>query len=402
MIHKLNTPLGLCLAGFVLIPFAASFARATPLEDATISYPPRASYPLAGESFITAGIAVGDIDGDGDMDIVEANGRHWAQTNYIYFNANSRGMTSRRALGKIDRTSYTVKLADLDGDGDLDIIQASDKLKNQIFYNDGKGNFGAPKLFGSIASNTRSIQIADLNGDGHLDILEICRGTPNLIFLNDSTGHFPTMNGNHGDDEPIPFGDISDSTLSVEVRDMNGDNHVDLVLANRDKQQNKILLNNGKMDFTKSIPFGSGHDDTRGVAVADMNGDGHMDIVSANIREANGVTLSNGDGTYALTQRFGDEKGQSYALIAHDLDGDGDQDIVMGNRGTNKIYLNDGKGTLTLLTEFDGEKNTYALGLGDINGDGRPDIITGNSEGQNTIYYQRSATGKKSTRGRGE
>jgi hypothetical protein len=364
---------------------------AKPVFADEIFYSNRASYPISMEPFITAGIAVGDIDGDGDLDMIEANGRHWAQANYVYFNAENRGLTSRYKLEDIERTAYTVKLADIDGDGDLDIVQASDKMKNQIFYNDGRGQFGPAQLFGSAQSNTRSIEIADLNGDGALDILEICRGSPNLIFLNDGKGKFPTMKEG-ASSSPIPFGDLSDSTLSVKVADMNGDGQVDLILANRDQQQNKILLNMGNMNFGTPISFGSGEDDTRGLVVVDLNGDGLKDVVTANIGEANSVIVNLGKGQFKLTQRFGDEAGNSYAILAHDLDGDRDMDIIIGNvAGKNRIFLNDGKGTLSLSSEIGDEKEkTYALGLGDINGDGRPDIIAGNSEAANKVYFQRT------------
>jgi hypothetical protein len=386
-----KTFLGIALFG-LLVPLSISAQeRAISAQEERKLFSNTASYPVTGESFLTAGLAVGDIDGDGDLDLIEGNGRHWAQTNYVYFNAaNSRRLSSRMRLDTMDRTSYTTKLADLDNDGDLDIIQASDKMRNQIFYNDGKGNYSEAKFFGDILSNTRSIQIVDINGDGHLDILEICRGSANLIFLNDSVGHFPTMDGNHGDDFAIPFGELTDSTLDVAVADMNGDGHVDLVLANRDQQQNKILLGNGKIEFTSAINFGSGKDDTRGVAVADMNGDGHLDVITANIGEANSVILNNGDGTFKDPQTFGDEKGRSYAVVAHDLDGDGDMDIVIGNvAGTNNVYLNNGKGGLTLNAKLGLEKaRTYAIAVGDMNGDKRPDIISGNSEEKNIIFYQ--------------
>ncbi len=363
-------------------------------DDSDIHYSNRASYPISVEPFITAGIAIGDIDGDGDLDMIEANGRHWPQANYVYFNAENRGLVSRYQLGVIERTGYTVKLADIDGDGDLDVVQASDKQENQVFFNDGSGHFGSPHLFGSIRSNTRSIEIADVNADGALDILEVCRGTPNLIFLNDGAGHFPTI-AKADTREPIPFGDLSDSTLSVKVADMNSDGWVDLVLANRDQQQNKILLNDGNLRFGSAIPFGTGSDDTRGLVVVDMNGDGLNDIVTANIGEANSVILAIGgpdaeSGRFRLAQHFGDEAGQSYAIVAHDLDGDGDMDIVIGNvAGPNRVFLNDGAGRLSLLAEI-GEPadNTYALGVGDINGDGRPDIIAGNSDAANSVYFQ--------------
>jgi len=93
---------------------------------------------------------------------------------------------------------------------------------------------------------------------------------------------------------------------------------------------------------------------------------------------------------FELSQSFGEDPGHSYAILAHDLDADEDMDIVVANVGdTNRVYLNDGAGRLSLLTEIGlAEHNTYALGIGDINGDGRPDIVAGNSDGPNIVYFQ--------------
>ena len=242
-------------------------------------------------------------------------------------------------LGTYDRTGYTVALADMDGDDDLDIVQASDKQENQIYFNDGTGQFGPAHLFGDIQSNTRSIEIADVNGDGALDILEVCRGTPNLLFINDGAGLFPGME--HSDVPlPVTFGELSDRTLSVKV--------------------------------------------------ADMNDDGRPDIVTSNIGEANGIILNKGDGLFDQSQRFGSDTGNSYAILAHDLDRDEDMDIIVANVGDkNRVFLNDGAGQLSLLAEIGlAEHKTYALAVGDINGDGLPDIIAGNSEGANIVYFQ--------------
>lgn len=157
---------------YLMIALVAGSAITSPLlagEDAPL-FSDRRAYPVAAEDFRTAGVALGDVDGDGDLDLVEANGRHWAQPNYVYYNSDGR-FTARVKLGALEVTSYTVDLADIDGDGDLDIVSASDRHANQVHLNDGKGHFGAPIWFGDSASATRSITVADVNGDGKPDIV---------------------------------------------------------------------------------------------------------------------------------------------------------------------------------------------------------------------------------------
>jgi len=351
-------------------------------------YSNKSAYPISMEKFLTAGIAIGDIDGDGDLDMVEANGRHWPQANYVYFNAENRRFSSRYKLEAIDRTSYTVRLIDVDNDKDLDIIQASDKMKNQIHLNNGKGQFGPALLFGNTASNTRGIELNDLNKDGAPDIVEVSRGTQNLIYLNDGKGLFPTMNGDGRN--PIPIGSANDKTLSVIIEDMDNDGHMDMVVANRDGDPNGIMFGLGNMQFSDPIAFGSGSDDTRGLAVADMNQDGFIDIVTANIGTPNEVIINKGGRRFDLIYTFGNNNGKSYAVAAFDLDGDLDIDIVIGNRDDySRVYLNNGRGKLTMNSEIGtGRNSTYTVAVGDMNGDQKPDIILGNSGDPNMVYYQ--------------
>src|SRR5690606_30547508 len=114
----------------------------------------------------TASLDVGDIDGDGDMDILVANGRHWPGQNRIFYN-NGRGVfTVSKALGDEQETTYSTELADFDNDGDLDVAVGNDMAPNYIFFNDGKGNFTKGASFGEAYAPTRNIVVADIDRDG--------------------------------------------------------------------------------------------------------------------------------------------------------------------------------------------------------------------------------------------
>ena len=163
---------------------------------------------LGTEKYLTASISSGDLDNDGDLDIVVANGRHWSEFNQIFFNDGTGFFRRSKLLGAEATTSYMVPLADIDNDGDLDIIVANDRIKNQVFKNDGKGNFTFSGSFGRQISNTRGVCLADINSDGYIDIVEANRKTQNYIYFNNGRGSF---------DKEMSFGQKNEATISVAM-----------------------------------------------------------------------------------------------------------------------------------------------------------------------------------------
>ncbi|MFZ9047032.1 MAG: FG-GAP repeat domain-containing protein, partial [Cyclobacteriaceae bacterium] len=109
------------------------------------------------DELLTASISAGDVDGDGDMDIVVANGRHWPQYNQVFINNGKGSFTVSKWLGKIAETSYATELADFDADGDLDIAVGNDMAPNSLLFNDGDGNFTNGESFGMTYSPTRNL-----------------------------------------------------------------------------------------------------------------------------------------------------------------------------------------------------------------------------------------------------
>ncbi|MBT7091795.1 MAG: VCBS repeat-containing protein, partial [Bacteroidetes bacterium] len=162
----------------------------------------------------SASISSGDIDGDGDMDVLVANGRHWPGQNRILVNNGKGIFTASKPLGLESATSYATELADFDMDGDLDVAVGNDMAPNYIFINDGAGNFVKASSFGMTYAPTRNLTTADIDMDGDIDILITNRGRENEICLNNGMGDFSVS---------IGFGSKDDSTIDVEVADIDGD-----------------------------------------------------------------------------------------------------------------------------------------------------------------------------------
>lgn len=390
--QRIGRPAAARLAAAICLVTAALFAQpftGTALaaqEDRTF----RPLRSLGSGSELSASISLGDVNGDGALDVVVANGRHWPGQNRIYLNDGRAAFTLARPLGQEQAGSYAVPLADLDGDGDLDIAVGNDRTRNLVFLNDGSGRFEPGATFGT-PSPTRSLTLADLDGDGHTDILVVNRRRQNFIFFGDGSGAF-------GDG--VPFGSGEDSTIDVAAADLDGDGDPDLVLAIRDGGANTIHWNEAG-SFERVTVYGTGSDETRGVAVGDVDGDGRADIVTANIGEANAVYFGDGAGGFERSVTFGPGDDRSYAVRLADLDLDGDLDIVVANvGGRNAVYFNWrgwGGGGVAAAGFGDSEAfselrfgcedcATYGLAVGDLNGDGFPEIVTANSGAPNGLF----------------
>ena len=132
---------------------------------------------LGTDKNLSASVRIADIDRDNDLDVIVANGRHWPQQNFLFINQGRARFNVQRRLGEERSTTYAAELADLDGDGDLDIAVGNDMAPNRIFLNDGSGHFEQSGKFGEISS-VRSLTLADIDGGGDVDILATSRWQP--------------------------------------------------------------------------------------------------------------------------------------------------------------------------------------------------------------------------------
>jgi hypothetical protein len=323
----------------------------------------------------SASISLGDINNDGKIDAVVANGRHWPETNYIFYNSG-KGFNSMIALDNLSSTSYATKLVDIDNDSDLDIIEINDNAPHKIYTNDGLGHFKFHSEVGEI-SNARNGSLGDLDNNGFVDFIITNRGQQNMICYNNGKLNF----------DCVKLQTNKNSTIDIAIRDLNGDNLPDLVLANRDNIPNEIFINKGNRQFTKKLDFGSGTFETRSVAIADMNNDGILDIVTGNINGSNIVYFGDKNFTFNQTLLFGSKDTDTYSIALADFNKDGFMDIVTGNYlKPNSVFINlDGK-SFEEIKLSDTSSRTYGVTVGDINSDGWIDIAIANSDDLN-LYY---------------
>lgn len=127
---------------------------------------------LESTSETSANVSIGELTGNGNLDLVLAKGRHWPLLSRILLNDGHGGFPVARDLGLTPYRSYSAVLADLTGEGILDVVVGNDAPDPKVVYlNDGEGHFRLGSTFGKPAWPTRNVAVADLNGDGLPDIV---------------------------------------------------------------------------------------------------------------------------------------------------------------------------------------------------------------------------------------
>ena len=342
----------------------------------------------------SASVSLGDIDRDGDLDVILARGRHWPLDNFILRNDGKGNFTTSKLPAEADRT-YSAALADLDGEGSLDLVVSNDRPDKKVIYlNDGRGNYRTAGTFGRPEWSTRYITVADLNGDGRPDIIVANRSSnpakpvPCFVCLNDGKGGFPN-------EIPLP----TQSATIIIAADLDGDGKIDLVVPHRDGGQSLIFWNDGTGKFSAApVPVGPKESNVRAAVAADIDGDGTEDLVVGDAKT--GLFIYRGKGGRTFDEPFpvGGKSGAPYSIGVMDLNRDGQRDLVVGRQeARGSVFFNQSSVKKFAFEETswgDGQGAVYGLALGDLDGDGWSDIAAARSEAPNGIWFSGPAVKK--------
>jgi len=372
---------------FIALSLVLSFTSSSVLVQQTPKKLPSFTRVLLLEqtSETSANVSIGDLNGDGFPDLVLAKGRHWPLIDRVLLNDGHGRFPKPYNLGDVADRSYSVTLADIDRDGDLDVVVGNDAPDpKRVYANDGKGNFSLLSTFGRPEWPTRNATVADVNGDGLPDILVANRADdgkgPNYVCFNKGKGQF--------DADCLAFS--HESATTITPADVNGDGFVDLIVPHRDRGQSYVYINDRKGALTKRIPFGPADSGIRVSQAADLNRDGMMDIVAIDERLGAFIFFGQKGTTFSQAVPITTKTGVTpYALTIGDLNNDGAIDVVVGNvEAPSVVYFNDGTGRSFTPVSFGDNKGTvYGFAIDDLDGDGVKDIAAARSDAPNVVYF---------------
>ncbi|PEN04630.1 hypothetical protein CRI93_14825 [Longimonas halophila] len=365
-----------------------------------------------------------DIDGDGDEDVLSTS--LFDDTIAWYRNGDATGgdgdgsaWTQTEITTKVDFPT-SVYAVDLDGDGDADVVSASLRDDTITFYRngdatsgDGDGSTWTETAITTKANGAVSVYAADIDGDGDQDVLSASQ-------MDDTIALYRNGDATSGDGDGSTWTQMEITTkaegaYSVHAADIDGDGDQDVLSASI-RDDTIAFYRNG--DATSGDGDGSAWTETEitteadrayDVYAADIDGDGDQDVLSASEGDdtiawyrngnatSNGVTNGNGDGSMWTEIEIAVKVDFARGVHAADIDGDGDQDALSASNGDDTIAFHrngdatsgNGDGSTWTETEITTKANgAVSVYAADLDGDGDEDVLSASQTDDTIAWYE--------------
>ncbi len=287
-----------------------------------------------------------DLDGDGDIDLVSAHNQP-GTSHLVVLKNDGSGIFTVFATYAPATLGQHVAGGDVDADGDVDVVMtdgwgSSDNVR--VMLNSGSGSLSGPYTY-SAGTWARGVVVNDVDNDGDLDLAIANSGNDNISILhNDGNGNFSDL---------ANFS-VGDSPTSVFANDFDSDGFIDIATANYGGGDVTVILNDGDGTFSAPVAYQTGSQ-TRYISGGDFDGDGDIDLTaSINGADTVVVLLNSGSGTFTDLSAY--KVGNNpWGIQTGDYDTDGDLEIACNDYSSNTVTVlyNTGTGiTEDKSTEF--------------------------------------------------
>jgi signal transduction histidine kinase len=314
------------------------------------------------------------------------------------------GISNPLAFSSPSELFLGVAVADVDNDGDQDIYLCSLNSRNKLLINNGKGFFRDVSHQKNRAcenlNRSNAASFADVDLDGDPDLFVTSENASNRLFLNDGTGHFSDITGQAGLT-------TQGGGMCSAVSDFNQDGLPDLCVSfwNAGSRLYVNKTSNGKIrfsDVTATSPLAQTKSaKSNAVAFTDVNNDGWPDLFIAGRNSANKLYMNTTGGAFidCSSEYLPDSVMLTNGAVFADMNLDGYPDLFLANVGGNVFYENQGgKYFQDATLEYGLDAAGYSTGcaVSDIDNDGDPDLYVSNYINENSMLYINRMDGKRS------
>jgi hypothetical protein len=319
-------------------------------------------------SFRSRDVVSGDVTGDGTLDLLVA--KQGALGGFDVLRGNGNGTFASPVPAAAGLVFDSLFVADVDGDGDVDVLSVERNRNLVTLRGNGDGTFAPPESQPSRTTQARDLVLADLDQDGTEDVLVAGDDAVEVFFGRGSGSYAP----------PVEY-IIGCQPEALFPHDADRDGLVDLVVG--DRNLGSLIVNRGTTlgawERVERIPLS---DFVPEVGTADFNGDGTVDLAGVIEDDVDvAIAFGRGDGTFlpTLTILF-DGSARDVDFTLPDLDGDGDVDVVIAEADVDRVSwsLNDGFGTFGTPISVPTGDQPVDIDAADVTGDGVIDLLTAN------------------------